>query len=118
MANSLHRQDETDPDSRYLNWDSDEKPFHFIECKLSDRQASPPLRYLKQRFVAIPAIQVILTPDVDVTNKDDIRICSADIRCENAFRRFTQFFEFFGKTACLRNRFGALDMPRMVQVIA
>ena len=57
----------------------DEKPIHFIECKLSDRQASPPLRYLKQRFATVPATQVILSPGVDVTNKDDIRICSADI---------------------------------------
>jgi predicted AAA+ superfamily ATPase len=61
----------------------DEKPIHFIECKQSERQISPPLRYLKQRFDKVPATQVILPKGVDLTDKDDIRICSADIFLKN-----------------------------------
>jgi len=54
-----------------------QKPLHFIECKTKEKEASPSLRYLKQRYSKIPATQVVLEPDIDVVTKDDIRICSA-----------------------------------------
>ena len=52
-------------------------PIQFIECKTSNKEASPSLRYLKIRFPSVPATQVILEPDLDLTTKDGIRICAA-----------------------------------------
>ena len=54
-----------------------QKPVHFIECKTKEKEASPSLRYLKQRYSQIPAAQVVLEPDIDIVTKDGIRICSA-----------------------------------------
>jgi predicted AAA+ superfamily ATPase len=54
-----------------------QKPVHFIECKTKGKEASPSLRYLKQRYSEIPAAQVVLEPDIDILTKDGIRICSA-----------------------------------------
>ena len=52
-------------------------PIEFIECKISNKDASTALRYLKVRFPSVPAIQVILEPDLDPTTKDGIRVCAA-----------------------------------------
>lgn len=54
-----------------------QKPVHFIECKIKEKEASPALRYLKQRYSEVPAVQVVLEPDIDIVTKDGIRICSA-----------------------------------------
>jgi predicted AAA+ superfamily ATPase len=53
------------------------KPMLFVECKASEVDVSASLRYLKNRFPAVKAIQVILDKDLDLINKDGIRICSA-----------------------------------------
>ena len=57
----------------------DGKPIHFLECKTSGKDTSPPLRYLKKRFPSVPATQVTLDPGVDLVTKDGIRICSAHL---------------------------------------
>jgi predicted AAA+ superfamily ATPase len=57
----------------------DQVPMHFVECKSSGKVQSPSLRYLKLRFPAVPATQVTLEEDVDLTTKDGIRICSAHL---------------------------------------
>jgi uncharacterized protein len=54
-------------------------PTHFIECKSSGKAQSASLRYLKSRFPAVSAIQVTLDKALDVTTKDGIRICSANL---------------------------------------
>ena len=53
------------------------KPTLFVECKAAETEASPSLRYLKNRFPAVNTTQVILEKDLDLINKDGIRICSA-----------------------------------------
>ena len=53
------------------------KPSHFVECKTSETDPSPSLRYLKVRFPSVPATQVILEKEVDMMTKEDIRICAA-----------------------------------------
>jgi predicted AAA+ superfamily ATPase len=53
------------------------KPIQCIECKLSEKDPSLSLRYLKRHFPAITATQLILETDVDVTTKEGIRICPA-----------------------------------------
>lgn len=55
----------------------DRKPTQFVECKLSDKKPSRSLLYLKKRFPDVPAIQVILEPDVDLITKEGIRISAA-----------------------------------------
>jgi predicted AAA+ superfamily ATPase len=57
----------------------DGKPTRFIECKSSGKDSSLSLRYLKKRFPSVSAIQVTLNPDVDLTTKEGIRICSAHL---------------------------------------
>ena len=52
-------------------------PIQFVECKLSNKEASPSLRYLKIRFPSVPATQLILEPDLDLMNKDGLRVCAA-----------------------------------------
>lgn len=52
-------------------------PTHFIECKTTEKQASPALRYLKIRFPSAAAIQLVLEADMDLVTKDGIRVCSA-----------------------------------------
>ena len=53
------------------------KPTLFAECKTSEKDASPSLLYLKKRFPAVDAVQVLLERDLDLITKDGIRICSA-----------------------------------------
>jgi predicted AAA+ superfamily ATPase len=57
----------------------DSKPILFLECKISSRDSSASLRYLKKRFPSVPATQVNLNPDIDIVTKDEIRICSAHL---------------------------------------
>lgn len=54
-------------------------PTHFIECKKSGKDISPALRYLKQRFPDVKATQVLLEKDINLTTKEDIRLCSASL---------------------------------------
>jgi predicted AAA+ superfamily ATPase len=55
------------------------KPIHFIECKLKHKNVNPALRYLKLRFPETIATQIILYGEDDFVNKDGIRVCPADI---------------------------------------
>lgn len=55
----------------------DGAPVHFIECKLSSKDVSPALRYLKQRFPSVKACQIYFENGRDLITKDDIRICPA-----------------------------------------
>ncbi|VEN74771.1 conserved hypothetical protein [Candidatus Desulfarcum epimagneticum] len=57
----------------------DEKPIHFVECKSRDKKPSRALVYLKQKFPAVKATQVLLSKDIDVKTRDDIRVCSAHL---------------------------------------
>ncbi|MEW6077594.1 MAG: AAA family ATPase [Thermodesulfobacteriota bacterium] len=57
----------------------DGKPLHFIEAKLSGKAQSPSLRYLKQRFPSVSAIQLTLDDRPDVLTKDGIRLCPAHL---------------------------------------
>lgn len=55
----------------------EERPIHFIECKLSAQKVSPHLKYLSQKFPAVAATQVHLDGDMDVKTEEGIRICPA-----------------------------------------
>jgi len=55
----------------------DGAPIHFIECKLSSKDVSPALRYLKQRFPSVKACQIYFENGRDLITKDGIRICPA-----------------------------------------
>jgi predicted AAA+ superfamily ATPase len=55
----------------------DGTPIHFIESKISGKDASLSLRYLKNHFPFVTATQIVFDEDVDVITKDGIRICSA-----------------------------------------
>ena len=57
----------------------DGKPVHFIECKLSEKNPSRPLCYLKARFPYVQATQVSLENDMDLITKEGIRMCSAHL---------------------------------------
>jgi hypothetical protein len=57
----------------------EDAPVKFIECKISSRDVSPSLRYLKVRFPDIEATQVVLDKNIDVVTKDGIRLCSAHL---------------------------------------
>jgi predicted AAA+ superfamily ATPase len=57
----------------------DGEPRQFIEAKLSDREPVLPLRYLKQRFPAVEAVQVVLEADRDTVTRDGIRVCPAHV---------------------------------------
>ena len=53
------------------------RPIHFIECKLSGRSINTALLYLKRRFPEVNATQISLEKDTDLMTKDGIRLCSA-----------------------------------------
>lgn len=55
----------------------DGKPIQFVECKTSRKTSNRSLRYLKIRFPDVEAIQVDLTNNEDVTDKDGIRYMPA-----------------------------------------
>ena len=54
------------------------KPIHFIECKLSGKKPNPAMRYLKKRFPNVEASQISMDKDLDLVDKDSIRLCSAN----------------------------------------
>jgi predicted AAA+ superfamily ATPase len=45
----------------------DRKPVRFVECKLSGRNPSTPLRYLHRKFPGVPAVQAVATGEVDMS---------------------------------------------------
>ena len=55
----------------------DGKPLHFIECKLSDKQPSRSIRYLKKRFPDVPSTQIYCADGQDLISRDGIRCCPA-----------------------------------------
>ncbi|MBI5491077.1 MAG: ATP-binding protein [Deltaproteobacteria bacterium] len=52
-------------------------PRLFVECKLSDAPLSPALRYLVQRFPAVPAWQIAANGTRDVATAEGIRLAPA-----------------------------------------
>ena len=54
------------------------KPTRFIEAKLSDTSVSPALLYLRRKFPAVEAIQVISRRGVDRVAAEGVRLVSAD----------------------------------------
>lgn len=56
-----------------------QNPVEMIECKWNEKDVSPSLKYLKQKFPNCKATQVLWAPKIDFTNQYDIRVCSADI---------------------------------------
>ena len=56
----------------------DRKPVSFIECKVSGKEPHSGLRYLKERFPATPAFQLVLDEKPDVFTREKIRICRAE----------------------------------------
>ncbi len=55
----------------------DRRPIEFIECKFSDREINPALRYLKNKYPQVTATQVSFLPRPDTTNEIGIRHCDA-----------------------------------------
>jgi uncharacterized protein len=53
------------------------KPIQCVECKIAEKDPALSLRYLKKRFPAMSATQVLLEKDLDLMTKEGIRICSA-----------------------------------------
>ena len=53
------------------------KPIGFVECKLSDADVSPSLRYLNQRFPSVPAWQVSAVGKKHFETVDGIRVAPA-----------------------------------------
>ncbi len=56
----------------------DGKPVRFVECKVSETTISPSLLYLRRKFPAVDALQVIATRKVDRTAALGVRLVSAD----------------------------------------
>ena len=52
-------------------------PIHFIECKVSEKDPTLSLKYLKKRFPSVEATQIVLEGDTDLMTKEGIRVCSA-----------------------------------------
>ncbi len=55
----------------------DGKPAVMVECKWSDAEVSPSLRYLKAKFPRVPAWQVSAAGTKDYVTSDGIRVCPA-----------------------------------------
>ena len=55
----------------------DGKPTLFVECKLADREISPPLRYLKTRSIATNAWQISESGERDYVSREGIRVAPA-----------------------------------------
>lgn len=53
------------------------KPVQFIECKLSDTEINPALKYLKERFPKTEAYQISLDGKKDFLSKENIHVCPA-----------------------------------------
>ena len=54
------------------------KPVRFVECKLTETRIDPSLLYLRRKFPAVEAIQVIATTGVDRAGELGVRLVSAD----------------------------------------
>lgn len=54
------------------------KPILFVEAKYADTAVSDSLRYLKAKFPSVEAVQVVYQTDIDIRNKDSIRVVSAN----------------------------------------
>ncbi len=50
----------------------DQKPYAFVECKLSETNTSPHLRYLKHKFKEVPTFQIYLQGKKSYINEDGI----------------------------------------------
>ena len=57
----------------------DGKPIHFVECKVKAKEAGRALRYLKERFPDVPAVQISMEGRQDVMTKEGIRLCPAHV---------------------------------------
>ena len=55
------------------------KPIRFIECKQSDTAISPALLYLRRKFPAVEALQVVATSGIDRVAREGVRLVSAEI---------------------------------------
>jgi hypothetical protein len=55
----------------------DGKPVLFVECKSSDRDVSPALKYLKTRFPSVAAWQISVTGSKDYVSREGIRVATA-----------------------------------------
>lgn len=55
-----------------------DKPLLFVECKLSDKNVSSNLIYLKKKFPNTDAVQVLNKSGIDFINKENIRVVSAE----------------------------------------
>ncbi len=68
-----------DIDSREVDFVivEDRKPVRFIECKWSDDEVSPSLRYLKRKFPNVDAMQVFATGKKEYVTGEGIRVCKA-----------------------------------------
>jgi len=53
------------------------RPVLLVECKSSDREISPSLRYLKARFPAVPGWQVSAAGERDYVSREGIRVAPA-----------------------------------------
>jgi predicted AAA+ superfamily ATPase len=53
------------------------KPALIVECKSSDRELSPALRYFKARFPAVPAWQIAAEGRRDYVTREGIRLAPA-----------------------------------------
>lgn len=54
-----------------------EKPIYAIECKWSDTDISPALKYFKKRFPECEALQLYAKGKKDYISKDNIKVCHA-----------------------------------------
>jgi len=54
------------------------KPTRFVECKTADTVVSPALLYLRRKFPAVEAVQVLAIRGVDRIAREGIRLVSAD----------------------------------------
>lgn len=53
-------------------------PIRFVECKTADTVISPALLYLRRKFPAVEAVQVLVTRGVDRIGREGVRLVSAD----------------------------------------
>jgi len=55
------------------------EPIWFVECKASEQNLSPHLRYLHSKHPSVPAVQVFLEGDADIKTPEGVRICPAAV---------------------------------------
>jgi len=54
------------------------KPVRFVECKLAETKIAPSLLYLRRKFPAVEAVQVLARAGVDRAGELGVRLVSAD----------------------------------------